>query len=400
MKKYSFDPGNGVFTFGKSLLFLKKLAIIVLGCILYCVIIACIPSYEIGWNCQVVYEDDADSDIQLQAVNGNRYGVRYDGGGNVIPPKSFSMIPFARAKPHRFLIFNIGPMPWIHDKLNEPNKMWREWENIRAEHMLADGELNDLHIEGQYIAEEDGCRFVMNARYQENGETVKIHKEYTFETKFSKITDYGPYELNSFLEYLPEELKQQREKEYEAILYKNHKFIEEGSVLRRHKVFFYLLFTAVSVWLIYLLYRYYRKYNPTYGINFEASGDDPKAEFYYVIPSATMDSSLFGRISNESAEHLVMQHIEMKNAHKALKAYCEEFRDRLPARFEAVYTVGVSGSRYVLKGFCTENGMRRYITDTYYFNFIHYRDTALPPENMRPDLSYGSDIKVSQNIFE
>lgn len=399
MKSYNFDPGNGVFTVGKFLRFLKKADIIVLGCILYCVIIACIPSYEIGWYHQVAYEDD-DSNIQFRSVIGNRYEVLYDDDGNVIQPKSFVMFPYAVAKPRKFLFVDITPMPWILNKLNESNKMWREWTDIWDEHMWVDGELNDLHIEGQYIAEEDGCRFVMNARYKENGETVEIHKEYTFETKFSKETDYGPYEFNRFLEYLPEDLKQQREKEYEAILYRNRKFLEEGTVLRKHRVFFTLLFTAISLFLTYKVACYYRRYRPKYGVDFISSGSNPGAEFYYVIPSPTVDSRVFSKLKNEPAKHISEQQNEFIKGREVLREYCERHFKDTPARFEGRYIVSLRGARYKLTGYYTENGRRVDVDEDVFFDFVHYKQNAYPPEELRPYLGYGDTVKVSQNILK
>lgn len=394
MNEYNFDPGMGTFTVGKLLRFAKKMAI---ALAVYALVSAAVifvlqnfPKYSVEWSYWPNYKDDSfviyDSFMHSETAS------------EEYPADEFFML-YCRPtyKNRTFLLWSAGPSRNIMEKMNDALSVYQD--RIPELHAFGVSHM-PFHVETQYIYENGSSRYVILGYYTEDGIKKEIHEEYPLEINYEKKSDYGPLRYNEYLEYLPEDVAAARKKEIALNNYENRILAEEGTVFRRYKAIFYPLFTFLTLVAAYAVFKFYRRYYPKYGMEFIHNTDDPSAEFYFIIPSPTVDSSLFGRIKNAPAEHIIKEHREMIEARDALRAYCEEFEDRLPARFEAIYSVSVSGSRFVLRGYCTENGIRRDIEDTYYFDFIHYHDTAMPPEELRPDLRYGQEIKVSQNILK
>ncbi len=386
MGRYSFDPGMGVPSVGLLVKRLKRaglvLAIFIAVAAVSIIKIKLFPKYAVEWRYWPNYKDGSF------VINPS-----FMGGGDMsleeYPPEEFFML-YCRPTIARqsFLAWSVSPRREILEKMWASSFIWQdripELYEFGKEHM-------PFHVETQYVFENGESRYVILGYYTEDGIKKDIHEEYPLELNYLKESDYGPLRYNESLEFLPAEAAEARRREIAKNNYENRLLAEEGTIFRRYRAFFYPFFTLLTLAAAFAVLCYYRRYHPKYSMDFIRSGDDPRAEFYYVLPSPKMDFRVIGRFSVAPAKHLVKEHDELIKARDGLKSYCEEYRGSLPARFEADYIVGVSGTRITLKGYCTENGLRRDVSDSYAFDFIHYPETALPPEKIRPDLRWGRE---------
>lgn len=338
--------------------------------VLYCVIIYFIPEYEIEWISRSYPDKTVD-------------GV-----------ESFIIYPRVNTKDNSFLFLNIGSSSKIREKTKKPFEILIEWQNMESEIMSCP----PFWMEGQYVVDGDSAKLVMNGYYTVDGRKVDIYKEYPLDYVPVKKSDYGPIMYAEKLKYIPEDVRQKSMAAYAKNKRDIEDLMENGTVLRRHRVFFSMIFTLIYAGVIILLLKYYRKHHPKFTVDFVANVQKPDSDFYYVLPKISYSGRYFLKFEVQPADHLLIEFSEMKRAEDWLKGYCEGFGEKLPARFEGSYLTTVIGSKYHLRGFYTEGGVRKDISEDIGFDFTVYPQNADPPEDMRPDLSWGYGKNFSKPL--